>query len=425
MARATLRNEFRFLISARVPRASAAPRPHGDVGVAAQRALLHVAVGDPGVERARPSARSGTRGPPPALRRSGWETISIRGTPLRLKSTPLFSADQGKPSCSSLPASSSMWMRCSRTRRSAPPAGISRWPLGGQRPLVLRDLVALGQVRVEVVLAGEDRRLAARCSAWPGPRAGPGSPPARSARAARRAGPGRPGRRWCWARRRSGCGRSRRSWCAVRSWTWTSSPITGSYARDDPRGRGARGGHGGAILPLPLTAAVRAPSSWNMRTARRPRRPRSRSRSSRPPCSSAPAAAPRARSASGCCWSCPTASCTNTCARPAASSVGTRKVTAAARCPRASPAPTRLSATGSRLRSARLLTADSSSGRRRRTSSRAAPPPGSRARPPRGRLAAASFSAMRGVEGLLHLHRPAHVQEDLDEHDAPVRSMPR
>ena len=31
---------------------------------------------------------------------------------------------------------------------------------GGQRPLVLRDLVALGQVRVEVVLAREDRGLA-------------------------------------------------------------------------------------------------------------------------------------------------------------------------------------------------------------------------------------------------------------------------
>ena len=61
-----------------------------------------------------------------ALRMSGWDTTSMRGTPLRLKSTPLFSADQANPSCSSLPASSSMWMRVMPTRLDGDgPFGVS------------------------------------------------------------------------------------------------------------------------------------------------------------------------------------------------------------------------------------------------------------------------------------------------------------
>ena len=60
----------------------------------------------------------------------------MRGTPLRLKSTPLFSADHGKPSCSSLPASSSMWMRCephaAEGARRPGSRRSRRWPAAGR-----------------------------------------------------------------------------------------------------------------------------------------------------------------------------------------------------------------------------------------------------------------------------------------------------
>ena len=51
-------------------------------------------------------------------RMSGSETISRSGTPARLRSTP--EEPSAETSCRFLPASSSMWIRVSRTVRSFP-----------------------------------------------------------------------------------------------------------------------------------------------------------------------------------------------------------------------------------------------------------------------------------------------------------------
>ena len=67
---------------------------------------------------ARNSARSRLKksAAPALVRRSGWVTISISGTPLRLKSRWVARPEPAKPSCSDLPASSS---RCTRMMRTA------------------------------------------------------------------------------------------------------------------------------------------------------------------------------------------------------------------------------------------------------------------------------------------------------------------
>ena len=49
---------------------------------------------------------------------SGSLTISMSGTPARLKSTPLRWSDPGNPSWTSFPASSSIWIRLIPTVRS-------------------------------------------------------------------------------------------------------------------------------------------------------------------------------------------------------------------------------------------------------------------------------------------------------------------
>jgi hypothetical protein len=51
-----------------------------------------------------------------------------------------------------------MWMRVRRTNAVCPPLVTDRPAAEGERPLVLRDLVALGKIGIEVVLAREDRR---------------------------------------------------------------------------------------------------------------------------------------------------------------------------------------------------------------------------------------------------------------------------
>ena len=68
-------------------------------------------------------------------------------------------SESGKPSCSDLPASSSMWMRVMPTRRVPPLVSNSTRAARGERPVVLGDLIALGEIRVEVVLAREDRHV--------------------------------------------------------------------------------------------------------------------------------------------------------------------------------------------------------------------------------------------------------------------------
>jgi hypothetical protein len=85
---------------------------------------------------------------------SGSVTISSSGVPARLRSMPVR---PWKSSCSDLPASSSRWARVVHGRlflladSNVEPAALH------DRQLELADLVALGQVGVEVVLAREHR----------------------------------------------------------------------------------------------------------------------------------------------------------------------------------------------------------------------------------------------------------------------------
>ena len=55
-----------------------------------------------------------------AERTSGWLTISMSGTPLRLKSSAVMRSESGRPSWSDLPASSSRWTRMMPTRFDSP-----------------------------------------------------------------------------------------------------------------------------------------------------------------------------------------------------------------------------------------------------------------------------------------------------------------
>ena len=229
----------------------------------------------------------------------------MRGTPLRLKSTPLFSADQGKPSCRSLPASSSMWMRCRRTRAEAAAGGDLHVPVGGQRLVVLRDLVALRQVRVEVVLAREDRRRLHGAAAWPARRGWPGSPRGGSARAARPGSPRHTGQTLV-------LGGVAEAVAAAAEDLGRGQELDVDLEADDrlvPRqhalpGRGRRG-HGPAIVPLELAAA-----EWANGRMQPPRGAGPRLLPGPPGVRAVlqPVPRARARSASGCCSCCPTAS---------------------------------------------------------------------------------------------------------------------
>ena len=99
--------------------------------------------------------------------------------------------------------------------------------LGGQRPLVLRDLVPLGQVRIEVVLPREDGRLvnvqcvaraalSASVTAW---RFRTGSAPG---------SPRQTGQTLVLGSSPNRLRQPQNSFVAVRSWQWTSRPMTGS-----------------------------------------------------------------------------------------------------------------------------------------------------------------------------------------------------
>ncbi|EJT84934.1 hypothetical protein PPS11_15306 [Pseudomonas putida S11] len=89
---------------------------------------------------------------------SGSETISSSGVPARFRSMPV---EPLKSSCRLLPASSS---RCARVYPDALDGAVFQGDiqvaLADDRQVHLADLVALGQVRVEVVLAREHVALA-------------------------------------------------------------------------------------------------------------------------------------------------------------------------------------------------------------------------------------------------------------------------
>ena len=123
--------------------------PDRDVAVDAQAPLLHVHVADAELadrlaEQLRPLAR--LRG----AAMSGSVTISTSGVPPRLKSTseaPEPWMRPVSPMWISFAASSSRWARC-----DADPGEAAA---DGNGLVELADLVALRQVGVEVVLAGE------------------------------------------------------------------------------------------------------------------------------------------------------------------------------------------------------------------------------------------------------------------------------
>ena len=195
--RRTKRNELMFLSSAGC-RASRCPRGR-TLTLASQRkrALLHVAVGDAEADAAARRSAAGTRSPRRRERRSGSQTISISGTPARLKST----SESPRRPWTFLPASSSMWMRSSATlrqppsidtrarrprraagrtaRSGSPSAGPGRSSACARRCSRVRDLAAERPCRALTAIS------TARAVQRP---------------AACRAARGRPGRCACWAR---------------------------------------------------------------------------------------------------------------------------------------------------------------------------------------------------------------------------------
>ena len=160
---------------------------------------------------------------------SGSLTISISGTPraVQVDRGPL--AAVGKPSCRLLPASSSRCTRVMPILFCAPSVGLDfDVAMLGQRLVVLRNLVALGQVGIEVVLAGEDRSLVG--SAVQRRRRQHGKlhrPPFSTGKRTRQT---ETHRAHVGVRRIAKVGRAAaEDFVWVRSWTCTSSPMTGSY----------------------------------------------------------------------------------------------------------------------------------------------------------------------------------------------------
>ena len=158
-----------------------------------------------------------------AERTSGSVTISASGVPPRLKSTTDESDPWMRPlapAWTSFAASSS---RCTRWMRTSP----SR-PALAQRLVVLADLVALGQVGIEVVLAVEDRPRRELAS----PSARPIMSPKWIARSlASGSVPGRPrqtGQVSVFGGSPNDSAQPQNIFVLVASWTWISRPMTGS-----------------------------------------------------------------------------------------------------------------------------------------------------------------------------------------------------
>ena len=127
------RNEFMFLSSVLVPSVSV---PTGRIEMLASQRSEPSSM----LTSLTPSARSVARSirshsaAAVASRRSGSVTISASGVPQRLKST-IEASDACRrpdaPTCTSLAASSSRWMRWMRTSPSCPPrhSGSSYWEI--------------------------------------------------------------------------------------------------------------------------------------------------------------------------------------------------------------------------------------------------------------------------------------------------------
>ena len=157
IAFSTKRNELRFLISARVPNFAAPSRPHRHVGVAAERAFLHVAVADLEVAHQRVDllhvrdrflGRAHVRlGDDLEQRRAGAVQVDAAGVREALVQRLAGILLEVRARDADGLDGAVLEHDVERAARD-------------DRLLVLADLVALRQVRIEVVLAREDRARA-------------------------------------------------------------------------------------------------------------------------------------------------------------------------------------------------------------------------------------------------------------------------
>ena len=152
IARSTERNEFMFLTSTRVPNASV-PTGRSETFASTRIWPFSSAASDAPIVTSSSRSSSAYRRACSPVRTTGSVTISISGVPERLKSTRLTARPSASVRCWRRAVSSS---RCARVMATVNgPSDVSKVsePPEHQRQVVLADLVALGQVRVEVVLA--------------------------------------------------------------------------------------------------------------------------------------------------------------------------------------------------------------------------------------------------------------------------------
>ena len=221
-ARSTKRNEFMFLSSVLVPSSSLPDRAHRHVGVAAQRALLHVHVA-----RRRAGAASRAAGQPVA-RLLGGVQVGL-GDDLRERRAAAVEVDHaGLGAVDAARRADVHELRRVLLEVDAVDAHVAQPPAAAQRDVVLGDLVALRQVGIEVVLAVEDRprrELAAEREARSSARS------AIACALTTGSAPGRP-RHTGHVRVLGGSpndsAQPQNIFVRVVSWTWISSPMTGS-----------------------------------------------------------------------------------------------------------------------------------------------------------------------------------------------------
>ena len=223
MARCTWRNEFRFFSSVLTPKADS---PTGRTETFASHRRLPSSM----FPSLTPTATSTSRtrlnasAASAADRRSGSVTISMSGTPLRLKSRWVERAESAKPSCRDLPASSSMCTRVMPTVTTRPSDAKAIGAARRERTVVLRDLVALGQVGIEVVLPREDRLgMDPAAQRQGGARGELDGAAVQDRQRAGKAETDRDRAR-CWARRRTG-------WSSRRRSSWRSAAARESRGR--------------------------------------------------------------------------------------------------------------------------------------------------------------------------------------------------
>ena len=133
------------------PELVAAGGAHRDVGVAAQRALLHVHVAD--AERAQRAAQQLE----PLARLLGRAQVRL-GHDLRERRAAAVEVDDARVGAVDPPARAQVdQLGGVLLEVHAVDAHVAELPAPAQGLVVLRDLVALGEVGIEVVLAVEDR----------------------------------------------------------------------------------------------------------------------------------------------------------------------------------------------------------------------------------------------------------------------------